>query len=115
NKQINAIPTTVPGVQEALAATTAPSTGPTTLAATKPAEPQSKWKLTSKDNADADDSKVESFLSELDPLRADKFVESVPLIQIVPTYSLRIETTDAVHEIRLSDPGSGKPVTVTYN
>jgi hypothetical protein len=119
NKQINAMPTTVPGIQEALAATTGPSTGPstgpTTLAATKPAEPPSKWKLTSKDNADADDSKVESLLSELHPLRADKFIESVPLIQVVPTYSLRIETTDAVHEIRLSDPGNSKPITVTYN
>ncbi len=105
---------TQPATQEA-SATTGPSTAPTTMAATQPVEPPSKWKLASKGGADADDSKVQQLLSELHPLRADKFVEHVPLVQINPTYTLRVETTDAVHELRFTDPGNSQPVIASYD
>lgn len=94
---------------------TAPSTGPASQASSQPAEPPAKWKLASKDNSDAEDSKVEQLLASLRPLRVDKYIESLPLVQVVPMISVKIETTDAVHELRFAHPDEGQPVTGTYN
>lgn len=97
-------------------ATTAPATGPATAeAATKPATPPAKWKLASGGNADADDTKVQTILTSLHPLRAEKFLESAPTLQSSTEYTLVIETTDASHTVKILDVGVSQPPVASYN
>jgi hypothetical protein len=94
------------------AATTAPATQPAT-----------KWEVASgSETKAADDSKVDSLLSQLHPLRAQKYLEaSTATTQPTATYTLRITTQAAAgaapktDEIRLVDPGNSQPLVGTYN
>ncbi|HVT90294.1 MAG TPA: DUF4340 domain-containing protein, partial [Tepidisphaeraceae bacterium] len=95
---------------------TKPATSPaTTVAATQPATPPSRWNIASKDNSQAEDSKVDQLLSELHPLRAEKYMESAPATQPAATYVVTLETPNATHELRLTDPGGSQPLVGSYN
>lgn len=118
-------------------ATTGPSTtGPATaMASTQPAtapataqaaatQPATKWEVVSaSEGKPADDSKVDSLLSQLHPLRAQKYLEPTtqPATQPAATYVVQVTTQDAGaaaavnHEIRLTDPGDGRPLVGSYN
>jgi hypothetical protein len=92
---------------------TAPTTA-TTTPATAPAEPPSKWTFAAGDKkGDADDTKVQSLLDGLHPLRASKYLESAPTTPATGTYVVRIHTTAygdqpaKVHELKLMETGSG--------
>jgi hypothetical protein len=132
-----AAPATAPSTKPAMVASTAPATKPaattqattkatTTMAAatTAPAtQPATKWEVASgSDMKPADDSKVDSLLSQLHPLRAQKYLEaSTATTQPTATYTLRITTQAAAgaapktDEIRLTDPGNSQPLVGTYN
>jgi hypothetical protein len=123
--------TTQPTTQPAAATSpsTAPSTGPTTgpavAAATQPAvppeppKPPTQWIVASKNDADANDDSVTQFLSDLNPLRAVKYLEkppepsTQPATQPVPvTFVVTIKTVAAgggakTIEVRITDPGGG--------
>ncbi len=132
-----AAPATAPSTKPAMVASTAPATKPaattqattkatTTMAAatTAPAtQPATKWEVASgSETKAADDSKVDSLLSQLHPLRAQKYLEaSTATTQPTATYTLRITTQAAAgaapktDEIRLVDPGNSQPLVGTYN
>ena len=64
-------------------------------AATQPAtQPAAKWEIlaTGDKREPADDLKVDELLRQLDPLRAEKYLESAPTTQPTATYSVRITT-----------------------
>jgi hypothetical protein len=104
--------------------TTAPTSGPaTTQAATEPAAELSKWELASDPKGEASDEKVNALLGRFHPLRAEKYLESVPTTQAVPagTYTVKI-TTEAPgganvteHVFRFTDRGNDQPVIGEYN
>jgi hypothetical protein len=109
--------TTAPATTQAStqSATTQPGT---TQAATQPA---TTWEVVSGPvyNA-ADDSKVDSLLTQLHPLRAQKYLENPPATQPTASYVVRITTVaaggaEATHELRLVDPGGTQPLRGTYN
>lgn len=93
--------------------TTAPATS---QASTEPSEPPSKWKvaLGSAAQIDADDAKVNQLLADVNPLRTDKYMDKPSAAAPVATYKLTIDTTDATHEISISDPGNGQPLVASY-
>jgi hypothetical protein len=105
--------------------TTKPTTGPATTqaAATQPAADLSKWELASDPKGEASDEKVNALLGRFHPLRAEKYLESVPTTQAMPagTYTVKI-TTEAPgganvteHVVRFTDRGNDQPVIGEYN
>jgi hypothetical protein len=111
-------PTTKPAATTR-SATTQASTQPATQAATQPV---SRWELASGDAAKAaDDSKVDSLLTQLHPLRAQKCLEKAPTTQPTANYVLKVTTQAAggappvEHELKLVDPGNSQPLIGTYN
>ncbi len=126
-----AAPTTQPTTQPVASVTpaTGPSTGPTTspavAAATQPAippeppKPPTQWIVASKNDADANDETVTQFLSDLNPLRAVKYLDKVPAPATQPstqptavTYVVTVKTVAAggankTIEVRITDPGHG--------
>ena len=94
-------------------ATTTPSTVPSTSPATAPAEPPTKWVLASEPKGDAEDSKVDSLLQGLHPLRATKYLEAAPTTPATATYTVRVQTNAygdqpaKSHELKLTETGSG--------
>jgi hypothetical protein len=78
-------PTTVASTESAttqLAATSQPATQPA---------PQSTWQLADDLDAEVDDSRVSLLLGTFSPLRADKWVDSVPTTQ--PSVKYRVDLT----------------------
>ena len=76
--------------------------------------------MSGKVSSPADDMKVDSLLTQLHPLRAQKYLESAPSTQPTATYVIKVTTVaaggaEATHEVRLVDPGSNKPLIATYN
>jgi hypothetical protein len=112
---------TGPFVLPATAPSTGPATSPTTLAAaTQPTTaeeetPTYKWIMTSRDGAEADDTKVQAVLDALHPLRAMKFLKEAPSSKVDETVVLMVETPEKVHRLRITDPGTGQPVVVEYD
>lgn len=104
-------------------ATSKPTTMPsTTQATTKPVAPPSKWVAKEQGGyVSADDAKVSTLLSDLHPLRAEKFLEKSATTRPAAQYAITVKTgavkgTPVVtHEITLVDPGEGKPLVATYN
>lgn len=100
----------------------APATGPaTTQAATAPAatQPLSKWLA---GDATANDAAVDAVLNAFASLKAEKFVEGVPLVaQPVAAYTLVLTVPPAgpsmgeKHEIKVVDLGGDGNVFGTYN
>ncbi len=115
-----AAPSTKSSTKPTTVATT--STAPAaTQAATKPAN---KWDLLTTAGATelAEDSKVDELLFQLNPLRADKYLESAPATtQPTPTYILKITTQGSggvapeQQTVTITDPGQGKAPIATYN
>ncbi|HEV7300371.1 MAG TPA: DUF4340 domain-containing protein [Tepidisphaeraceae bacterium] len=125
-------PTTAPAANQTIALTRrtadapapagppAPTPGPATApAAIQPAEPQSKWVA---GDRPADDAAVEALLAALSPLRAEKFIETPPLVaQPAATYSLAITVPPVGpspgerYELRVIDSGNDAAPIVTYN
>jgi hypothetical protein len=117
-----------PPVPTVRPSTTQASTGPaTTMAvatqaattATAPAveSPPSKWKLLPPKKGDADESKVDTLLKALNPLKVSKYIEpSSATTKPVASYTLTIHTQkaggagSAVHQLELTDPGDNKPL-----
>ncbi len=101
-----------------------PATKPTVAASTQPA---TKWEVfgagsgATTQPAAADDSKIDTLLSSMHPLRVRKYLEKPPTTQPTATYVLTVVTQAAggaapvEHEITLVDPGNGGDVTGTYN
>jgi hypothetical protein len=106
------------------ASATQASTAPATTQATTQAatQPVTKWQVAAgSDLKDADDSKVDTLLTQLHPLRAQKYLDAAPTTQPTATYVVTVTTQAAggapakTHEIRLVDPGNSKPLIGTYN
>jgi hypothetical protein len=98
------LPTTAP-------ATTMASTRP----ATQPAVALSEWVIAgSKASVAADDAKVTTLLTQLHPLKADKFVEK-PATKIVKQYTVTLIGPSTQNVITLTDPGSDLPLVGSYN
>jgi Domain of unknown function (DUF4340) len=126
-------PTSKPSTQASSKPATSPATtqGATTEPATKPAvastQPASKWEVfgagsgaTTQPTA-SEDSKIDTLLSSLHPLRVRKYLEKAPTTQPTATYVVTIVTQAAggaspvSSEITLIDPGNGGDVSGTYN
>ena len=115
--------TTAPATQ--VAATQAATQPATTQAAATQAvtQPATKWEVVTSagESKDADDSKIDTLLSQLHPLRAQKYLETAPTTRPTATYVLKITTEGPGgtpvenHEIHLVDPGDFKPLIGTYN
>jgi hypothetical protein len=99
----------------------------TTAAAAAATQPTSKWEVfgagsgaTTQPSA-ADDSKVDTLLTSLHPLRVRKYLEKAPTTQPSATYVVTIVSQAAggaspiTHELTLVDPGNGGDVSGTYN
>jgi hypothetical protein len=113
------------------APSTKASTKPTTVAATAPApatqaatKPANKWDIltTAGGTEPAEDSRIDELLFQLNPFRADKYLESAPATtQPAPTYTLKITTQGPggvppeQQTITITDPGQGKAPIATYN
>ena len=116
-----AAPATAPAVTSTQPAKTQASSQPATTQATAATQPATKWEVMADGAAKpADDSKVDSLLSQLHPLRAQKYLESASTTQPTATYVVRITTVaaggdGATHELKLVDPGDSKPLIATYN
>jgi hypothetical protein len=120
-------PTTRPAVDTTLildrrkktATVMGPSIHPSTQATTAPV--QGNWIVASASNADADDVKVAALLAALHPLRADKYLESLPSTQPAGRYAMTITTTGPFgspitpHLLVLIDPGNDQPLIGSYN
>jgi hypothetical protein len=104
-------------------ATTQATTASTTRAATAPAtQPLTKWEVAAgTETKPAQDSRVDTLLSQLHPLRVTKYLESAPTTQPTATYVVKITTQAAggapaeAHEVRLVDPGNSQPLIGSYN
>jgi hypothetical protein len=117
------LPTTRPTTRPTTgpATTQAAATQPTTqVAATQPALPPSNWTLNGK--GDADESRIDTLLERLHPLRADKYIAGpLPTTQPAPRYVVHVSTVAAggaksgEYEFRLTDQGSEKPLIGEYN
>lgn len=126
-----ATPATRPSAPATQSAIASPATVPTTspaatqaVAATLPAlpleppKPATTWVLASANDADADDAAVQDLLSDLNPLKAAKYLEKEPPATqpAAVTYVLTVRTVApggaaTTHELRISDPGGeAKPV-----
>jgi hypothetical protein len=113
-----------------------PATQPTTMqagttqaaatqAATQPStQPTSQWQIVSDPLGPANDSRVSTLLSALNPLRAQRYVEpstTAPATQPTDRYVLTITTggtgvtPQRTYEIRLRGTGSDQPVIGEYN
>ena len=120
---------TAPATQATTTASTTPVTAPaaaptTAPAATSPAtQPATKWEVVTAgtDPKPADDAKVDQLLTQLHPLRAQKYLETAPTTQPTASYVLSISTAGPGgtpvnrYEITLVDPGDMKPLIGTYN
>jgi hypothetical protein len=116
-------PTTAPTTQ--LAATQGTTQPATQVAASQPAatQPATKWEVvvSAGEVKPADDSKVDSLLSQLHPLRAQKYLETAPTTQPTATYVVKVATAGPGgtpvnnYELKLVDPGDSKPLIGTYN
>ena len=101
-----------------------PTTKPTTEPATPPAEalPPTKWAMKSAKGADASQSRVDTLLQQLHPLKADKYLGEMPKLSEPGTvYTVQISVVAAgaakteKHRIRLIDRGADKPLLGEYN
>jgi hypothetical protein len=123
-------PTTVASTHPATQSTTTPATtGPATMAATAPATapvvapaPQSKWIVASDASKPANDAAVDALLRTLAPLKADKFMETPPLVAVpVATYHLTLTvpangpSLGEKYELRILNLGNDTNPVVTYN
>jgi hypothetical protein len=93
------------------------------ITTTQPAiQPSSTWlvkELTG--TVAANDARVMELLSDLKPLRADKFLPSAPTTRPVAQYVLRLQTGGlrgmpvATDGLTLLDPGQNQPIIAQYN
>jgi hypothetical protein len=116
-----AAPSTKSSTKPTTVATTTTAPAATQAAATKPAN---KWDLLTAAGATevAEDSKVDELLFQLNPLRAEKYLESAPATtQPAPTYTLKITSQGPggappeQQTVTITDPGPGKAPIATYN
>jgi hypothetical protein len=101
------LPSTQATTQPTTLALTQPATAPAAVAATAPA---TVWQITSTASpSDADDSKVDTLLGLFNPLKADKYLASLPAPgKPQTTYVVTITpTTGTPIDIEFSDPGDG--------
>lgn len=106
---------------ESAAATTQPAaaTQPTTEpapATTAPAKPKWIFSTAATAGQKVDESKVDSLLSALNPLKAEKFLAQAPATQPAGTYVLKV--TDShdgrTWELNVIDPGDSQPLIGSY-
>jgi len=120
-------------IQKAAGPTTQPSNTEITLVrllppATKPAttqatiKPAPKWAIKNGNTStNADDAKVTDLLSDLRPLKAEKFLATMPTTQPTAKYAVRIMTGGlrgmpvTNHELTLIDRGEAQPMVGQYN
>ena len=119
--------TTAPTTQASatqVAATQATTQASTQVAATPAAtQPATEWEVvtSSGESKDADDTKIDTLLSSIHPLRVQSYLESAPTTQPTATYALKIATEGPggtpvnQHEISLVDRGNFQPLIGTYN
>jgi len=100
-------------------ASTEPSTNPTTVAssqpATNPSAPPAKWLITTEPKGPADEAAVDALLTQLSPLRVEKFLEKNPTTQPSDQYTLTVTTSNGTYTIHLTDPGGSKNPIGEYN
>jgi hypothetical protein len=97
---------------------TAPAATTQPAAATQPAKPQTKWVVTSDPKGDANDANVQSLLTALRPLRAEKFLDAPATRPAsVTTYVVKIKTNAfgdepaKEHVLTITDPGGEAKLT----
>jgi hypothetical protein len=102
-------------------ATTNPATAPATAPVVAPA-PQSKWIVASDASKPASDAAVDALLRSLAPLKAEKFMETPPLVAVpVATYHLSLTvpangpSLGEKYELRILNLGKDANPVVTYN
>jgi hypothetical protein len=85
-------------------------------------EPATKWEIVEGDARHfADDSKIDALLSQLHPLRVEKYLENPPATQPTATYTLSITTAGPggtpvnQYTLRLIDPGNSQSLRGDYN
>jgi len=122
-----AAPTTGPATKPVASATTKPATQASTSPATEPAlaatQPTIKWEIMTAtgEKKPAEESKVDDLLAQLNPLRAEKYLESAPTTQPMATWTVKVATQGPggspvnQYAITVTDPGSGKTPIATYN
>jgi Domain of unknown function (DUF4340) len=100
NLKSGARPTTAP-------ATTAPVIEP----------PKSIWMFAgvAQNAAQIDDSKVDAVLEKLNPLRADKYLETAPNSPRQQRYILNVETKSGQYRVEFIRPANGQSAYGTYN
>ena len=112
-----AVPATKPSTKPAT------TTASTTRAATAPAtQPLTKWEVSvGAEMKPAADTRIDTLLSQLHPLRVTKYLDAAPATQPSASYVVKITSQPAAgapaqaHEIRLVDPGNSQPLIGTYN
>lgn len=96
--------------------TTAATTGPARTSATQPATvPSSKWNIVSKDNMNADDSSVDDFLKQFNPLRVERYEPTAPTESAVDTWTVTLTVGDKTETLKFSSAGTTKPLQGEYN
>ena len=99
-------------------ASTAPSTAPTAIASSQPATapaPPPKWEITSDPKGAADESTVDALLTQMSPLRAEKFLDKNPTTQPSDSYSVNVTGPNGNYTIKITDPGGSKNPIAEYN
>ncbi|HTW95337.1 MAG TPA: DUF4340 domain-containing protein [Tepidisphaeraceae bacterium] len=86
-----------------------PFTRPSKEAA--PQTPQSTWVLDKPKKTDADDTKISSLLSQLQPLHVDNFLATAPTSEpsSIVNWTLTLTTAKATYSLLLHDPGAASP------
>jgi hypothetical protein len=97
--------------------TTAPSSQPATQASTQPAAPPPpKWEIAGEPRKPANESDVDALLSQLAPLRVEKFVETAPsTTQPSDQYTLIVTTKSGSYTITITDLSPDKSPLGQYN
>jgi hypothetical protein len=98
------------------------STAPATKPAAAATQPATKWEIVEADQRHpANDSKIDALLSQLHPLRVEKYLENPPATQPTATYTLSITTAGPggtpvnQYTLRLIDPGNSQSLRGDYN
>ena len=108
---------TNPSTQPSTQASTEPSTLPTTVASTEPTTKPApaKWLITTEPKGPADESAVDALLTQLSPLRVEKFLDKNPTTEPATQYTLTVTTSKGTDTIHLIDPGASKNPIGEYN
>lgn len=90
---------------------------PSTGSATEPAQPQSVWVFTipADKTQQVDDSKVDTLLGKLNPLKADKYLEKAPDSPALERYIISLETKGRKYHVEFVRPTNGQTPYGIYN